>query len=579
MALKHTTPPSRGPIMMNTLLTLHDPQAARQHYLSGIWQPDTLYTLARQHARNQPESPALRDPYQRLTWRDLLLRADSVAESLHRVGLRQGDRVAAWLPSRAETVILFLACSRNGYVFCPSLHQNNTVSEVIGLARRMYCKALFVTPGYGAGADRQDIFTRAAEIPSLRCLYTLPVAGTHAPLPPGTTPFPGVEDVHAVRTTPALNPDKITYLAFTSGTTGTPKGVLHSDNTLLANGRALVRDWQRTRDAVALSLSPMSHHVGTVALEQMLVAGMELVLHDPAAGWRPLDWLLETGATYVLGVPTHAMDLLSEMKRRGLPALGAVQSFYMAGSSVPRELAEQLLHIGIMPQNIYGMIENGSHQYTLPSDPAEAAVSTCGRACNGYEVRIWKQDDPDTEVATGEIGEIGGRGGLLMLGYYSDQEATEAAFNASGWFMSGDLGVLDGDGRLRVVGRKKDLIVRGGHDIHPARIEDLAQRHPDVIKAAAFPVPDARLGERACLAIIAKPGARPRADAVLRHLYDMGLSKYDMPEYFVCLDKFPMTFSGKVLKRSLAQWVKEQRINPTPVRWTEPGSTAEAAGD
>ncbi|TSH93128.1 acyl--CoA ligase [Verticiella sediminum] len=562
---------------MTRLLTLHDPQEARQHYVSGIWQPDTMYTLARQHARDRPDAQALRDPFRRLTWRELLAHTDSVAESLHRAGLRQGDRVAAWLPSRAEVVVLFLACSRNGYVFCPSLHQNYTVAEVVELAQRMRCKALFVTPGYGADSDRYDIFASAADIPSLKRMYTVPPAGTGAPVPAGTTPFPGAADLPSVLSTPTLNPDKITYLAFTSGTTGAPKGVMHSDNTLLANGRALVKDWHHDKESIVLSLSPLSHHIGTVAIEQMLVAGMELVLHEPGAGWRPLDWLLETGATYVMGVPTHAMDLLVEMSRRGLPELGAVKSFYMAGSTIPQELAEKFLRIGVTPQNVYGMTENGSHQYTLPSDPTEAVVSTCGRACSGYEIRIWKQDDPDSEAGVGEIGEIGGRGGLLMLGYYGNQDATETSFNASGWFMSGDLGMLDEDGRIRIVGRKKDLIIRGGHNIHPARIEDLAHRHPDVLKAAAFPVADARLGERVCLAIIAQPGTELQANALLSHLYDAGLSKYDMPEYFIRLDSLPLTPSGKILKRELVQWVKEKKIEPVSVRWEGRDRTAATA--
>ena len=550
---------------MNTLLTLQTPHAARQYYLSGIWQQDTLYTLARHHARERPDAYALRDPYRRLTWSQLLQHVDSVAESLHRAGLRQGDRVAAWLPSRAETVILFLACSRGGYVYCPSLHQNYTVAEVVELARRMYCRALFAAVGYGADADKKDIFALADEIPSLKRFYALP--RPDMPLPPGAHAFPDAADLPPVRTPPVLNPDKITYLAFTSGTTGAPKGVMHSDNTLLANGRALVRDWHHTQDTVALSLSPMSHHIGTVALEQMLVAGMELALHDPAAGLAPLDWLQTCKATYVMGVPTHAMDLLSEMKRRGLDRLGEVQAFYMAGSPIPQELAEQFLHIGITPQNVYGMTENGSHQYTLPDAPTGVIVGTCGQACKGYEIRIWKQEDPDAEAEPGEIGEIGGRGGLLMLGYYSNQEATEASFNASGWFMSGDLGVQDTEGNVRIVGRKKDLIIRGGHNIHPARIEDLTHRHPQVLRAAAFAVSDPRLGEMVCLAIVPQPGSAPQADEILHHLNEVGLSKYDMPEYYILLDSFPMTASGKILKRALMDWVKDEKIAPIPVRW------------
>ncbi|MFZ2648662.1 MAG: AMP-binding protein, partial [Burkholderiaceae bacterium] len=369
---------------------------------------------------------------------------------------------------------------------------------------------------------------------------------------------------------PALiDPDKVVYLAFTSGTTGAPKGVMHSDNTLLANGRAMVADWRHDTSTVLLSLSPMSHHIGTVAVEQMMAAGFELVVNDPPAAMKPLDWAIACGATYIMGVPTHAIDILADAKRRGLTRLGAVRLFYMAGAPIPRELAQSFLGMGITPQNIYGMTENGSHQYTLPSDDAMTIVETCGRACHGYETRIFSQDNADLEVAPGTVGEIGTRGALLMLGYFDNQATTEESFNRDGWFLSGDLGTLDARGCLRIVGRKKDLIIRGGHNIHPARIEDLAHQHAAVHKAAAFAVPDARLGEKVCLAVILRDGERVGGAALLDHLHAVGLSKYDMPEYFVSLDAFPLTASGKVLKRELQEWAMSGRIAPQAVRWSE----------
>jgi acyl-CoA synthetase len=241
----------------------------------------------------------------------------------------------------------------------------------------------------------------------------------------------------------------------------------------------------------------------------------------------------------------------------------------MAGSPIPREVAQSFLDMGVTPQNIYGMTENGSHQYTLPSDDAKTIVETCGRACAGYETRIFSQENPDLEVPAGTIGEIGTRGALLMLGYYDNQATTEDSFNRGGWFMSGDLGVLDERGCLRIVGRKKDLIIRGGHNIHPARIEDLAHRHPAVQKAAAFGVTDARLGERVCLAVILREGLSLSAGEMLEHLHAAGLSRFDMPEFFLALDAFPLTPSGKILKRELIEWAKSGRIAPQPVRWSE----------
>jgi acyl-CoA synthetase len=492
---------------------------------------------------------------------------NSIAERLHQAGVRRGQRVAVWLPSRAESVAVQLACSRNGYICNPSLHQNYTAAEIVQLLQRTRAAALFMQSGYGADAQSADIVALAGELPFLRVVFGLPGPGG---VDPRVQPFPAADAALVPSVDAVVDPDKIVYLAFTSGTTGVPKGVMHSDNTLLANGRAMVRDWHHDERTVLYSHSPLSHHIGTVALEQSLVGGFEVVVNDLPSGMKPLDWILETGATYVMGVPTHAMDILADMKGRGLSALGAVTTFYMAGSTIPPETARAFLDMGVKPQNIYGMTENGSHQYTLPDDDASTITSTCGKACTGYETRLWDQENADREAGPGEIGEIGTRGALLMLGYFDNQAATENSFNAGGWFMSGDLGRFDESGNLQIVGRKKDLIIRGGHNIHPSHIENLALKHPGVLKAAAYPVADVRLGERVCLAIVPREGITIEGAALLTHLHREGLSKYDMPEYFVSMQAFPLTASGKILKRELVEWTKAGRVQPQAVRWVDP---------
>ncbi|MDH5538457.1 MAG: acyl--CoA ligase [Rhizobacter sp.] len=550
---------------MNTVLTLLNPQDAARHYASGAWRQDTLYSLLQKHAGERPHDHALRDARVRLTWRELLSWVDALAQALHQAGVRRAQRVAVWLPSRAESVVTLLACARNGYICNPSLHQNYTVGEIVQLLERTRAAALVMQPGHGADVERADIVAEAKALVCIKQVFGVPGATL---ADPRAAPFPAPGAVCEV---PAeTDPDKIVYLAFTSGTTGPPKGVMHSDNTLLANGRAMVTDWRHDASTVLLSLSPMSHHIGTVAVEQMMAAGFELVVNDPPAGMKPLDWAIACGATYIMGVPTHAIDILADARCRGLSRLGAVRLFYMAGSPIPRELAQSFLGMGITPQNIYGMTENGSHQYTLPSDDAQTIVETCGRACNGYETRIFGQDNADLEVPAGTVGEIGTRGALLMLGYFDNQVTTEESFNRDGWFLSGDLGTLDERGCLRIVGRKKDLIIRGGHNIYPARIEDLAHRHAAVLRAAAFGVPDARLGEKVCLCVICREGERVSGEAMLDHLHAVGLSKYDMPEFFIALQAFPLTASGKVLKRELQQWAGSGRITPKAVRWSEP---------
>ena len=535
---------------MKPFLTLHDPATARSYYDQGLWQDDTFYTLLARHAAERPDAKALRDGRVILDWRGLKARVDAMADSLQSAGIVAGDRISIWMSNRAEAVVTFLACSRQGIACNPSLHRSYTCGEIVDLLSELNARAIVTEDGWGADRKAHDFGAMVDELPFVKRLYT-----------PDNFPMHIMGDGQTIHT----NPDSIVYLAFTSGTTGKPKCVMHSSNTLLANARDLVRDWGLTECSKILSLSPLSHHIAWVAVAQWLVSGGLFITNDPPAGVTPMQWIVETGATYVLGVPTHAMDILAEQKKAGLERLGQVETFYMAGSPIPEVVAEAFVDQGIAPQNIYGMTECSSHQYTHPSDPKRVWIETCGRGGPAYEVKIWDPENPDQEVPRGQSGNIGGRGAAMMLGYFANQEATEKTMNRHGYLLSGDLGSLDADGNLRIEGRIKDLIIRGGHNIYPSRIESLALTHPAVEKVAAFGVPDDRLGERVCLAII---GDLP-ADEMLAHLAAEGLSKFDMPEWYAALAELPLTASGKILKRELTEMVKRGDLAPESVRYVE----------
>jgi len=543
--------------MTGTLLTLLNARDLAAYSAAGYWGEETLYAVAARHARTTPNAFAVRDRRRRLTYRVLVEAADRLAAHLAGHGIRPGQRIAVWLPSRVETAIALLAASRNGYVCCPSLHRGHTTAEVVVLVDRMRAAALIAEPACGADADRHDIFAALADRDFLRVAW--PIG------PSDAAPFAELAG-SAIATPASRDPNQVMYLPFTSGTTGTPKGVLHSDNTLLATARMMARDWHLER-AVLYTLSPLSHNLGLGALVTALAAGGELVVHDLPRGKSLIDRLEETGAVFLFGVPTHAIDLLAELRARGATRLASVRGFRISGATAPAAVVAELMGYAVVPQSGYGMTETCSHQYTLPDDTPERIVETSGRACAGYEIRIWREDDPDAEAAPGEVGEIGGRGASLMLGYFDDQIATEAAFNAEGWFMTGDLGRLDDHGYLRITGRKKDVIIRGGRNIHPAAIEALALRHPAVEKAAAFAVPDKRLGERVCLAVVPRANLPLDPDDILRHLARAGLSKYDMPEFLLPLTEMPLTASGKIIKRELVRWVAEGRAQPLPVHF------------
>ena len=545
---------------MNTLLTLFNTDRLAEYTRAGFWREDTLYDLVRAHAERAPDRVAVRSVGGNLNYGKLVELADTFASDLEAAGITQGQRVAVWLPSRPETIVALLACSRNGYICCPSLHRDHTVDDVIGLLKRVRAAAVVAEADYGADAHKHDFFAKLGDVGTLRKIYRLEQSVVDRA--PGIVASGGT-----VTPAPKGDPNTVLYLAFTSGTTGIPKGVMHSDNTLLANARALAADWSINESSVVYSLSPLSHNLGFGAMIMALGMGGQIAIHDLPRGASLVDRLIDTGATFLVGVPTHAIDLLAELKARDLSGIGKLQGFRISGAQAPKELVAELIARDIIPQSGYGMTETCSHQYTLPNDDPRLIVESCGRSCPGYEIRIFDRENADREVKVGEVGQIGGRGASLMLGYFDDQNSTEESFNRDGWFMTGDLGWVDENGYLRITGRKKDVIVRGGHNIYPARIEALAATHDAVQRVAAVPVPDQRLGERVCLAVMVRPGKSIEPQDILKHLDDVGLSKYDMPEYFLRVDDIPLTPSGKIRKRDIVEWIAAGRVRPEAVRF------------
>jgi acyl-CoA synthetase (AMP-forming)/AMP-acid ligase II len=555
--------------MNPTILSLLSAEALRRNYGAEYWRDETIYALARSHAARAPDRFAIRDQFRRLTYRGLVDRADALARHLVSHGVRAGERVVSWLPSRIEAAIIQLACSRQGYVFCPSPHRNHTVADVVDLLECARCAALFYQPGFGADASKVDIAVEVGKLPSLRRVHCIEPLAPKAPAPFVDLPAGGETESAGMPVN--REPDRVSYLAFTSGSTGAPKGVMHSDNTLLAALRMMAADWDFGPDTVTYSLSPFSHNLGAGAWLTSLVAGGEFVVHDLPQSASLIDRLVETGTSYLVGVPTHAIALVEELRRRGSGGLDHLRCFRISGAPAPGLVIEELLRFGIEPQSGYGMTENCAHQYTRPGDDPRRIIETCGKACAGYEVGVFDTDDADRPAKPGAIGEIGGRGASLMLGYFGDQASTESCFNADGWFMTGDLGWLDEEGYLRITGRKKDVIIRGGHNINPARIEDLAMRHPVIERAAAIPVTDERLGERICLVVMFRPGQAASVEQILNHLDAAGLSKYEMPEFYAALAEIPLMPSGKIQKLDLARWLHNGQIVPQPVR---PSGTA-----
>ena len=372
---------------MNKILTILDVAQAREFYARNYWKADTLYGLLSQRAAKTPDRFFLRDTCSCLTYRQALRWVDAIAHDLHGSGVRSGDRVSIWLPSRIETALVFLACSRMSYVCNTSFHRDYTCAEILALLERAGSAAFIGQSGYGADGSKNDIFSMISNLERLKRVYRL------EPLAPNSLETETDKRLGClaspVETTLAAsnNPDRIIYLAYTSGTTGRPKGVMHSDNTILANSRAMVKDWKFDQNTVVYSFSPLSHNIGIVALAVGLTAGGEVVIHTPLDVTRAFDRVVETEATFLLGVPTHALDLVAEVRKRKMRTLGKVTAFEIGGSAVPPTLVHDLLALGVTTQNAFGMTENHSFQYTRPDDPIDTIATTCGRPGDGMEVK------------------------------------------------------------------------------------------------------------------------------------------------------------------------------------------------
>jgi acyl-CoA synthetase len=427
------------------------------------------------------------------------------------------------------------------------------------MCERAACAAYIHYPGHGADAEDDEIPDLIRGLPSLRHIYELSSDDA-------AEPFAGVLEAGPGDAGPPVgNPDLITYLAFTSGSTGAPKGVMHSDNSQLVAARGIAGAWGFDADTVTLSLSPFSHNLGCGTLWTSLVVGGKFVLHDWPRGDSLLDHIEAAGVDYLVGVPTHAMDLLAELKARGIEKYDRLKSFRVSAAACPEHVAAALYDCGIPVQKGYGMTETNGHQYGKPGDSRDLVIGTSGVCCPGYDLRIFDANDPDREAPPGTSGLVGGKGASLMLGYFNDRKAGEDCINASGWFLTGDLGTIDENGYLRLTGRKKELIVRGGHNINPNLLEDLALRHPALDLVAAIPVPDDRLGERACLAVMFEDGQTASVAEILAHLAEQGLSRYDMPEFWLPLADIPLMPNGKMEKLEIIRRVRDGSLVPEPV--------------
>jgi acyl-coenzyme A synthetase/AMP-(fatty) acid ligase len=342
-------------------------------------------------------------------------------------------------------------------------------------------------------------------------------------------------------------PDAVSELIFTSGTEAAPKAIMHTEQTANFSVRVAQHDLHIGDGDVVWMPSPIGHSTGfNYGVRFALYHGLPLVLQDRWDAAVACDLIAAYRASYTLASTTFLQDLVGEAERRGDSDLGSMTRFGCGGSPVPPELVRRAAACGVGVLRLYGSTEVLVATWNRPGGPTDKAIETDGPALSGIEVEV--RDEQGAVCAPGRAGEIHVRGPNTCVGFYRDPARTAATFTPDGWVRSGDLATVDGDGYLTVVGRKKEIIIRGGLNITPREIEDLLLDVPEIERVAVVGLPDERLGERVCACVVLVPGAELAFATMVERLRAVGLATYKLPERLERLESLPLTASGKIQK-------------------------------
>jgi cyclohexanecarboxylate-CoA ligase len=348
-------------------------------------------------------------------------------------------------------------------------------------------------------------------------------------------------------------PDDVIQILYTSGTTGEPKGVTHTSNTLLSNLVPYIDSLHLTGDDKVLMASPLAHQTGFLYGVMMpFLLGCPVVLQDVWNRKVAGDLFEQEGPTFTMASTPFLADLTEEAETRP-EAFAPLRIFLSAGAPIPRVLVRRATeNLGATIASGWGMTENGAVTVTRPEDAPEKVFETDGRCLPGMEIRT--VDAADKPVAAGEEGRLQVRGCSNFVGYLKRPDLDN--IDAEGWFDTGDLARIDSEGYVRITGRAKDIIIRGGENVPVVEIEGLIYKHPDVADVAIVAMPDERLGERACAFVTAKPGASLTLSQIAEFLLSQRVSKTYLPERLEVVEALPRTPSGKIQKFKLRDMAK-----------------------
>jgi non-ribosomal peptide synthetase component E (peptide arylation enzyme) len=534
---------------------LTDDRIAR-YQQSGHWGSETFYSILSARAAAHPDRVAIVDRGRRVTYAELKTRVDRVAAGFGALGIGVGDVVTIQLPNWAEFAYVFFALERLGAV-ANQIGPDFRSREVDYILRFSESRA-FVCPASFKSFDYvKMIGDLRPGLPDLKavCVLGSPAAGGAAA---GLVSLDAlVEDAGAVSPPAAgQRANDVMRMAFTSGTTGNPKGVIHSHNTTLSTCRTLNSDMRVTADEVFLIYLPLGLNWGYLTLVQSVMAGARAVLLDQFSARGALELIQRERVTYIPTAPASIIAMLNDPDLRRFD-LASLRVIITGGASCPIETIREFrarMHGHLI--ELYGMLETGFHTYTRLDDDPEAVTGTVGSVSSGLGLRLI--DESGRDVARGAEGEIAASGPSVHLGYHKNPAANAELFTSDGWFRTGDLGQFDGAGNLKIVGRLKEMINRGGKKFFPREIEEILYTHPKILHAAIVGVPDPRLGERNCLCVIPRPGQTLTLGEAVGYLRD-GVATYKLPETIEVFDELPFTPTGKIQRHVLVRRVLERR--------------------
>ena len=523
---------------------------------AGLWRNELLTDLLDGLADRHPDRLAVADHNSmtgvatRLSYLQLQLRVDRIALGLVGLGVQPGDVVAFQLPNWWQFIALHLACLRIGAVSNPlmPIFRERELGFMLDFAKAR----VLVVPRAFRGHDYPAMLAGLRDkLPALE--HVLVVGGDGEDSFERTlieTRWEDDFDAAAEFARRRPDPNDVIQLLYTSGTTGQPKGVMQTSNTLLAGVRAYAQGIGLSGADTCFMASPLAHQTGFMyGLMLPVVLGTHVLLQDVWDPRRAWDTMQAERVTFSMGATPFLADLVSAPNAPA-PADCRLKQFVCAGAPIPRVLVQAAIDtLGIRVNSAWGMSECGVVTMTGPDDAPDAVFNSDGRALPGMAVRV--VDGDNRPVPAGTEGKLKTQGSCLFVGYLKRPEAHEV--DAEGWFDTGDLARMDADGYIRITGRAKDIIIRGGENIPVAEVEELLYRHPAVQDAAIVAMPDARLGERACAFVTLKSGAEFDFDAMTDWLAKAGASRTYWPERLEVVPDLPRTASGKIQKFELRE--------------------------